>query len=49
MVFPWYLWVIAGIFLGGILFNGNFRKESDAFLAHLMGLEPKDKKRNDRR
>lgn len=47
MEFPWYLWLIFGFFLGGILFNKKFRKESDAFLAHLLGLEEKNQRKDE--
>ncbi len=36
---PWQLWVIFGFIIGGILFNKAFRKEMDALVAHMLGLE----------
>ena len=44
---PWYIWVIFGLFLGGVLFNKNFRDEADGFLAHMMGMKPKSRRRKE--
>ena len=40
----WYIWVIFGLFLGGVLFNKNFRDEADGFLAHMMGMKVKKRR-----
>jgi hypothetical protein len=41
---PWYIWVGIGVFLTLMIVSPNFRHESDAFLARLLGMRPKQQR-----
>lgn len=43
--FPWYFYVIAGIFVVLLIGHKGVRNEFDAFLAYCFGLKEKETKR----
>jgi len=38
---PWYIWLILGMILAGLVFNNGFRRNADELLAKMMGMKPK--------
>jgi hypothetical protein len=40
---PWWFWVGLGVFLTLLVVSPKVRTESDAFLARLLGMKPKQR------
>jgi hypothetical protein len=42
---PWYIWLGLGAFITLLLTSAGFRRESDSFLARLLGMKPRKQPR----